>query len=104
MQMEKDEKQTLTRNDLAKELQYELGSVVEARRFVSIFFETLKETIAENDEVKIHGFGNFRCLSKRARVGRNLKTGEEVEISSRRVVSFIAGGRFRRMMQDDYEK
>lgn len=91
-------KKTLTRNGLAQSLYADLGATGDAYRFVAAFFEVLSEQIVSSEEVKIHGFGKFRCLNKRQRVGRNPKTGEEVAISARRVVSFIAGGRFKRAM------
>lgn len=89
---------TLTRRELAQLLYPELGSSGEAYRFVSVFFDTMAEQLIKDRELKIHGFGKFRCLDKKARVGRNPKTGKEVIISARRVVSFVAGGRFKRMM------
>lgn len=102
--MKKKRKQvnTLTRNDLAKSLSLEYGSTSEAYRFVGEFFEVLSQQIIETGEVRLHGFGRFRCLDKKPRVGRNPKTGKEVQISGRRVVSFIASGKFKNaMMMDD---
>ena len=95
---EKDNQKTLTRNDLAQSLYTDLGAYGDAYRFVATFFDVLSDSIIKNEEVKLHGFGKFRCLDKKSRVGRNPKTGEEVEISSRRVVSFVAGGKFKHEM------
>lgn len=94
----KEEQETITRNDLARALYPEIGSMSDAYRFVCVFFEVLGDQIAETGEVKIHGFGRFRCLEKNQRQGRNPKTGESVPIQARRVVSFIAGGKFKKMM------
>ena len=98
MQTQTNDEKTLTRRELAQLLYPELGSSGEAYRFVSVFFDTLTEQLVQYKELKIHGFGKFRCIDKKARIGRNPKTGEEVVISARRVVSFVAGGQFKRMM------
>lgn len=90
---------TLTRNDLAKLLRPTFGATNEAYRFVGVFFDLLKDDIANHNEVKIHGFGVFRCLNKTARVGRNLRTGKSAKISARRVVSFVAGAKFKQQMR-----
>lgn len=92
------EQKTVTRNDLAQALYPEIGSMSDAYRFVCIFFDALSDQIAETGEVKIHGFGRFRCLEKKQRQGRNPKTGESIPIQARRVVSFVAGGKFKKMM------
>ena len=60
----------------------------EATELVDILFETIKETLAKGEKVKISGFGNFSLRDKSARVGRNPQTGESMEISSRRVLTF----------------
>lgn len=96
-----DDKKTLTRNDLAQSLYAELGALGDAYAFVSAFFDVLSDSIIKNEEVKLHGFGKFRCLDKKQRVGRNPKTGEEVAITARRVVSFVAGGKFKQEMAQD---
>lgn len=87
---------TITRHSLAKILYPELGSTSEAYRFVGVFFDTLSDEISRRESTKIHGFGTFRCINKRSRVGRNPKTGREVAISARRVVSFIASNTVKR--------
>ena len=51
-------------------------------------FETMKETLEQGEKIKISGFGNFEVRDKRARVGRNPQTGEVIEISARRVLTF----------------
>lgn len=101
MQEKNAEADTLTRGALAQALYAEVGAMGESYRFVTAFFEVLTEQIVANGEVKVHGFGKFRCLEKRRRMGRNPRTGEEVPIEPRRVVSFVASGRFKRLMQDD---
>lgn len=95
---------TLTRNDLAESLISELGTRADAYAFVGKFFDVLSESIVAQGELKIHGFGTFRCLEKKKRVGRNPKTGKEAEISARRVVSFIAGNKFRKLIQQGVDE
>ena len=56
-----------------------------------MFFESLKKNLEEGKDVKISGFGNFILREKNARPGRNPKTGEEVLIKERRVVTFKSG-------------
>lgn len=86
---------TITRRDIARRLQDEVGTLSEARRFTEVFFDILAEGIAANDKIKIHNFGVFRRVQKKARAGRNPKTGEFATISARRVVKFVAGRAFK---------
>src|SRR5512143_2828348 len=51
-------------------------------------FDTIKETLERGEKIKISGFGNFIIRDKKSRVGRNPQTGEEIEISARRVLTF----------------
>ena len=88
----------LTRSDLARLLRPEVGSVSGADRFVADMFDALGDELAARGEVKIHGLGVFRCLEKRARKGRNPRTGEAAHISPRRVVSFVGGTRLKRLV------
>lgn len=90
---------TMTRSDLAKILRPYFGVKDEARRFVAAFFEELGESIAARGEVKIHGFGVFRCRDKKARMGRDLKSGKTARISARRVATFVAGDALKREVE-----
>jgi integration host factor subunit alpha len=63
-------------------------SMVAARDEVKWFFDTLADSLAGGDEVRIHGFGTFRTLERPARVGRNPRTGETVQVAARRVARF----------------
>lgn len=63
-------------------------SKYEAGKVVDLVFETMKETLVEGEKIKISGFGNFVVRSKHERKGRNPQTGEEITISSRRVLTF----------------
>ena len=71
----------LTRNELAKELMSETGSYSDAYQFIGKFFDVLSDEITNRGHVKVHGFGVFRCLQKKARIGRNPKTGEVAKIT-----------------------
>ena len=53
-----------------------------------LVFDTMKETLEKGEKIKISGFGNFVVRQKRPRIGRNPQTGEEIEISARRVLTF----------------
>jgi integration host factor subunit alpha len=57
--------------------------------------QRLVRPLKKNDNVKISGFGNFELRDKKSRPGRNPKTGEEVAISARRVVTFKPGQKLR---------
>ena len=82
----------LTKADMAESLFHELGlNKREARELVDVFFEDLRVSLASGDQVKLSGFGNFDLRDKNQRPGRNPKTGEEIPISARRVVTFRPG-------------
>ena len=68
----------------------------EAKEIIECFFEEIRVALERNESVKLSGFGNFELLDKRERPGRNPKTGEEVPVSARRVVTFKPGQRLRR--------
>jgi DNA-binding protein HU-beta len=63
-------------------------SMVAARDEVKWFFDTLATSLAGGDEVRIHGFGTFKTAQRAARVGRNPRTGETVQVAARRVARF----------------
>ncbi len=81
----------VTKAELAVSLHDELGlNKRESKEFVEQFFETVKVALEKGNSVKLSGFGNFGLRDKPARPGRNPKTGEEIPISARRVVTFKA--------------
>ena len=83
---------TLTKADLAEMLFDELGlNKREAKEIVELFFEEIRSALENNEQVKLSGFGNFDLRDKSTRPGRNPKTGEEIPISARRVVTFKPG-------------
>ncbi len=82
----------LTKADLAERLFDEVGlNKREAKEFVDAFFETIRASLERGEQVKLSGFGNFDLRDKNERPGRNPKTGEEIPISARTVVTFRPG-------------
>ncbi len=82
----------LTRADMAESLFNELGlNRKEARELIDLFFQELIASLAVGEQVRLSGFGNFDLRDKVARPGRNPKTGEEIPITARRVVTFRPG-------------
>lgn len=83
---------TLTKADLAKHLDEEIGLTNrEAKEIVELFFQYIGDALVKGQHIKISGFGNFTLHDKRERPGRNPRTGEEVAVSARRVVTFHCG-------------
>jgi len=83
---------TLTKADLAKYLDDEIGLTNrEAKGIVELFFQTVIQSLINAQQVKLSGFGNFSPHDKKERPGRNPRTGEEVPVSARRVVTFHSG-------------
>ena len=92
---------TITKLDLVNHLNEKLGlNKVESKELVEAFFDEIKKSLINNEEVKISGFGNFKILNKRERPGRNPKTGEPAIISARRVITFKAGQKLRKKISN----
>ena len=82
----------LTKAQMADRLFEELGlNKREAKEIVEMFFDEVRSSLERNEQVKLSGFGNFDLREKGERPGRNPKTGEEIPISARRVVTFRPG-------------
>ena len=82
----------LTKADMAEKLFEDLGlNKREAKELVEMFFEKIRQALEDGKQVKLFGFGNFDLRDKNQRSGRNPKTGEEILISARRVVTFRPG-------------
>ncbi len=82
----------LTKADMAEHLFEELGlNKREAKEVVESFFEEIRSALEQGEQVKLSGFGNFDLREKKQRPGRNPKTGEEIPITARRVVTFRPG-------------
>ena len=83
---------TITKDSLVEMIHNEIGlNKREAKELIECFFEEIKKTLENGNYIKLSGFGNFMLRDKLPRPGRNPKTGEEVTISSRRVVTFKSG-------------
>lgn len=91
-----------TKADLAEALYNELGlNKREAKEFVELFFEKIRASLSAGDSVKLSGFGNFDLRNKNPRPGRNPKTGEEIPISARRVVTFRASHKLKERVEEN---
>lgn len=86
----------LTKADLAEHLFKVMGlNKREAKELIESFFEEIRQALENGEFVKLSGFGNFNLRDKKQRPGRNPKTGEEIPITARRVVTFHAGHKLR---------
>jgi integration host factor subunit alpha len=91
----------LTKADLAEMLFEELGlNKREAKEIVEMFYSEISQALETNDSVKLSGFGNFELRDKSSRPGRNPKTGEEIPISARRVVTFKPGQKLKARVEN----
>ena len=80
---------TVTRMDLSEAVFREVGlSRNESAQLVESVLQHISDALVDGDQVKISSFGTFSVRDKAARVGRNPKTGEEVPIAPRRVLTF----------------
>jgi integration host factor subunit alpha len=87
---------SLTKADIADQLFEEVGlNKREAKEFVDAYFEAIRGSLEKGENVKLSGFGNFQLREKNQRPGRNPKTGKEIPISARRVVTFRPGQKLR---------
>jgi integration host factor subunit alpha len=94
---------TLTKAELANLLFENVGlNKREAKEMVEVFFEEVRTALERGDTVKLSGFGNFQLREKPQRPGRNPKTGEEMPISARRVVTFHASQKLKSMVEEAY--
>ncbi|MGV8893515.1 MAG: integration host factor subunit alpha [Burkholderiaceae bacterium] len=92
---------TLTKAELAELLFEQVGlNKREAKDMVETFFDEIRNALEHGESVKLSGFGNFQLRDKPQRPGRNPKTGEEIPISARRVVTFHASQKLKNMFDD----
>jgi integration host factor subunit alpha len=88
---------TVTKLSMAhKVFEAGVGNLAEAIDFVDETIEMIKDALARGEDVLVSGFGTFRVRDKKARKGRNPKTGEKLIVASRRVVKFHASGELRK--------
>ena len=77
---------------LLKHLFVKLGiNKKDAKEIVETFFEKIRSALENGEQIKLSGFGNFDLRDKSERPGRNPKTGEDIPIAARRVVTFRPG-------------
>ena len=94
---------TLTKAELADLLFEKVGlNKREAKDMVEAFFEEIRNALERGDGVKLSGFGNFQLRDKPHRPGRNPKTGEEIPITARRVVTFHASQKLKGEVEISY--
>lgn len=90
----------LTKAELAEKLFEDLGlNKREAKDMVDLFFDEIRDSLGRNEQVKLSGFGNFDLRDKSQRPGRNPKTGEEIPITARRVVTFKPGQKLKERVE-----
>ena len=94
------DKMTMTKAELADLLFEQVGlNKREAKDMVEAFFEEVRTALERGDSVKLSGFGNFQLRDKPQRPGRNPKTGEEIPITARRVVTFHASHKLKETVE-----
>lgn len=87
----------LTKAEMSEHLFEKLGlSKRDAKDLVELFFEEVRRALENGEQVKLSGFGNFDLRDKNQRPGRNPKTGEDIPITARRVVTFRPGQKLKR--------
>lgn len=91
---------TVTKLDLAQSIIDSIGLTNrEAKEIVEAFFGEISSSLEAGDEVKLSGFGNFQLRDKPQRPGRNPKTGEEIAVTARRVVTFHASSKLKEAVE-----
>jgi integration host factor subunit alpha len=94
---------TLTKADLSEILFDRVGlNKREAKDMVEAFFEEIRNALENGDSIKLSGFGNFELRKKSERPGRNPKTGEEIPIKARRVVTFHSSQKLKSNVEENY--
>jgi integration host factor subunit alpha len=94
---------TLTKAELADLMFEKVGlNKREAKDMVESFFEEIRMALERGDSVKLSGFGNFQLRNKPQRPGRNPKTGEEIPITARRVVTFHASQKLKTLVEKSF--
>lgn len=86
----------LTKAEIVDHLSREIGiNKREAKETIELFFQAVTDALTKGHQVKLSGFGNFTLHDKNERPGRNPKTGEQIPVSARRVVTFRSGQKLR---------
>ncbi|OUS30006.1 integration host factor subunit alpha [Thalassotalea sp. 42_200_T64] len=91
----------LTKAEVSEHLYEEVGlSKRDAKLLVEEFFEEIRGSLENGEQVKLSGFGNFDLRTKNERPGRNPKTGEDIPISARKVVTFRPGQKLKNRVEE----
>ena len=94
----------MTKAELIDAIYEKVGfSKKESARIVELVFDIMKDCLEKGEKIKISGFGNFVVRNKRARIGRNPQTGQEIEITARRVLTFKPSQVLRGALRDGSE-
>ncbi len=94
----------MTKADLVETIYEKVGfSRKESAEIVDLVFDIMKETLESGEKIKISGFGNFVVRQKWPRKGRNPQTGEEIQISARRVLTFKCSQVLRKALKNSAE-
>lgn len=94
------ESPALTKAQLADLLFEQIGlNKRESKDMVDAFFDLIVQSLIDGKDVKLSGFGNFQIRTKAPRPGRNPRTGEEIPIEARRVVTFHASSKLKEQIQ-----
>ena len=96
-------RKNFTRNKLAERINVRLGySKEEAKEFIEVFLNCIKNNINAKESIKISKLASFKIVSKKERIGRNPKTGQNAIISERKVVSCKFSKNFKNMINKNY--
>ena len=91
----------MTKADLVERIAAKVDlSKKDSEHVVNMVFRCIIEALATGDKVELRGFGSFRTRERHSRIGRNPKTGEEIPISARRVVTFRPGQKLKARVEE----
>jgi nucleoid DNA-binding protein len=81
----------MNKGDLVDEVARVVGTKTQAQKAVDCVFSTITKALKKKDTVSLVGFGSFKVDQRKARKGRNPRTGEEIQIKAKKVPKFVAG-------------
>jgi len=81
----------MNKSDLINEVAKVVGTKKDAQKAVDCVFSAIKDALSKNESVTIIGFGTFKVATRKARVGRNPRTGKEIKIPEKKVPKFVPG-------------
>jgi len=89
----------MNKTDLINEVAKVLGTKKDAQKAVDCVLSTIKEALSKKESVTLIGFGTFKVAKRKARVGRNPRTGEEIKIAEKNVPRFVPGKALREAVE-----